>query len=53
MHVGELENLSVRIPASQMRKIEQLVRMGRYTSISELVRAAIRELLDKELREVN
>ncbi|MCC6058091.1 MAG: ribbon-helix-helix domain-containing protein, partial [Desulfurococcaceae archaeon] len=37
------------MPESYIEAIDELVRIGRYASRSEVIRAAIRELLKKEL----
>ncbi|MEM1805585.1 MAG: ribbon-helix-helix domain-containing protein [Ignisphaera sp.] len=44
-----LRIVTVKIPESYIEAIDELVRIGRYTSRSEVIRAAIRELLKKEL----
>lgn len=41
--------ITVKMPESYVEAIDELVRLGRYTSRSEVIRAAIRELLKKEL----
>lgn len=41
--------VTVKMPESYVEAIDELVRIGRYTSRSEVIRAAIRELLKKEL----
>ena len=43
--------VTVKMPESYLEAIDELVRMGRYSSRSEVIRAAIRELLKKELWE--
>ena len=46
----EMEEVRVRIPKVQVRRIQELVKKGEYVDMSEAVRAAIREFLQK-LRE--
>jgi antitoxin ParD1/3/4 len=41
--------VTVKMPESYIEAIDELVRIGRYASRSEVIRAAIRELLKKEL----
>uniref|UniRef100_A0A7C2V9E6 Ribbon-helix-helix protein, CopG family n=1 Tax=Ignisphaera aggregans TaxID=334771 RepID=A0A7C2V9E6_9CREN len=41
--------ITVKMPESYVEAIDELVRIGRYASRSEVIRAAIRELLKKEL----
>lgn len=41
--------ITVKMPESYIEAIDELVRLGRYTSRSEVIRAAIRELLKREL----
>ncbi|NPA96904.1 MAG: type II toxin-antitoxin system ParD family antitoxin [Crenarchaeota archaeon] len=41
--------VTVKMPESYIEAIDELVRMGRYSSRSEVIRAAVRELLKKEL----
>ncbi|MEM0027216.1 MAG: ribbon-helix-helix domain-containing protein [Ignisphaera sp.] len=43
--------VTVKMPESYLEAIDELVKMGRYTSRSEVIRTAIRELLKKELWE--
>ena len=43
----EMEEVRVRIPKVQVRKLEKLVEKGEYVDVSEAVRAAIREFLQK------
>ncbi|RLE56149.1 MAG: hypothetical protein DRJ40_06750 [Thermoprotei archaeon] len=42
--------ISVRIPKSYLDNIKRLIEEGRYSSVSEFVRAAIMELLKKNRR---
>lgn len=44
-----LRIVTVKIPESYIEAIDELVRIGRYTSRSEVIRTAIRELLKREL----
>lgn len=44
--------ITVKIPETYLEGLEELVNTGRYTSRSEAIRAAIRELLKKELWDI-
>lgn len=41
--------VTVKMPETYIEAIDELVRSGRYSSRSEVIRAAIRELLRREL----
>ena len=41
--------VTVKMPESYVEAIDKLVALGRYSSRSEVIRAAVRQLLDKEL----
>ena len=41
--------ITVKVPEAYVEAIDELVKMGRYTSRSEVIRTAIRELLRREL----
>ncbi|MEM4535314.1 MAG: ribbon-helix-helix domain-containing protein [Desulfurococcaceae archaeon] len=41
--------VSVKLPEAYIEAIDELVRMGIYTSRSEAIRAAIREMIKREL----
>ncbi|MCC6045382.1 MAG: ribbon-helix-helix domain-containing protein [Ignisphaera sp.] len=43
--------VTVKMPETYLEAIDELVRMGRYSSRSEVIRTAIRELLRRELWE--
>lgn len=43
--------VTVKLPEAYIEAIDELVQMGRYSSRSEVIRTAIRELLKKELWE--
>ncbi|MEM0028888.1 MAG: ribbon-helix-helix domain-containing protein [Ignisphaera sp.] len=45
----QMRIVTVKMPESYLEAIDELVKMGRYTSRSEVIRTAIRELLKKEL----
>ncbi|MEM1610557.1 MAG: ribbon-helix-helix domain-containing protein [Sulfolobales archaeon] len=45
--------ITVKIPESYLEGLEELVNTGRYTSRSEAIRAAIRELLRRELWDIH
>lgn len=44
--------ITVKIPETYLEGLEELVNTGRYTSRSEAIRAAIRDLLKKELWDI-
>lgn len=41
--------VTVKMPESYIEAIDELVRIGRYSSRSEVIRTAVRELLKREL----
>lgn len=41
--------VTVKMPETYLEGLDELVRMGRYSSRSEAIRIAVRELLKKEL----
>ncbi len=41
--------VTVKVPEAYVEAIDELVKRGRFTSRSEAIRAAIRELLRREL----
>ncbi|ADM28739.1 putative transcriptional regulators, CopG/Arc/MetJ family [Ignisphaera aggregans DSM 17230] len=41
--------VTVKMPESYIEAIDELIRIGRYSSRSEVIRAAIRDLLKREL----
>ncbi|MET1101911.1 MAG: ribbon-helix-helix domain-containing protein [Pyrodictiaceae archaeon] len=41
--------VTVKMPETYLEGLDELVRMGRYSSRSEAIRVAVRELLKKEL----
>uniref|UniRef100_A0A7J3Z892 Ribbon-helix-helix protein, CopG family n=1 Tax=Ignisphaera aggregans TaxID=334771 RepID=A0A7J3Z892_9CREN len=43
--------VTVKMPETYLEAIDELVRIGRYSSRSEVIRTAIRELLKRELWE--
>lgn len=43
--------VTVKIPESYLKSLDELISIGRYASRSEAIRAAIRDLLKKELWE--
>ncbi len=45
----QMRIVTVKMPESYLEAIDELVKMGRYSSRSEVIRTAIRELLKKEL----
>jgi Arc/MetJ-type ribon-helix-helix transcriptional regulator len=49
MSKQKLEYLGIKIPRPLKDKLTQAVERGEYVSQSDLVRAAIRNLLDKEV----
>jgi antitoxin ParD1/3/4 len=53
LSVIEMRIITVKIPESYLEGLEELVNTGRYTSRSEAIRAAIRDLLRRELWDIN
>lgn len=47
--VGSVRLVTVKMPEAYVEAIDELVRRGRFTSRSEAIRVAIRELLRREL----
>lgn len=45
--------ITVKIPEAYLEGLEELVNTGRYTSRSEAIRAAIRDLLKRELWDIS
>lgn len=45
--------ITVKIPETYLEGLEELVNTGRYTSRSEAIRAAIRDLLKRELWDIS
>ncbi len=45
--MSEVERLSVRIPLETMEKLQQLMKTGRYQNISEIVKLALDEYIEK------
>ena len=41
--------ITVKMPESYVEGLDELVRIGRYSSRSEVIRIAVRELLKREL----
>ncbi len=41
--------VTVKMPETYLEGLDELVRMGRYSSRSEAIRVAVRELLKREL----
>jgi len=48
-----MEIISIRLPRQILEEIDKLIRRGRYSSRSELIRIAILELLRKEQQTVD
>jgi Arc/MetJ-type ribon-helix-helix transcriptional regulator len=44
-----MKNISVKIPEALIEGMDELVKLGMYPNKSEIIRAAIRDLLRKEL----
>ena len=44
-----MKTISVKMPEDLIREIDELIKTGRFTSRSEVIRAAVRELLKSEL----
>ena len=47
--MSRLVIVSVKMPETYLEAIDKLVELGRYTSRSDAIRAAVRELIEKEL----
>ncbi|MFQ6076381.1 MAG: ribbon-helix-helix domain-containing protein [Candidatus Bathyarchaeia archaeon] len=45
-----MRTVSVRLPEAQIEGLEELVRTGMYPSRSAAIRAAVRDMLKRELR---
>ncbi len=44
-----MKTISVKMPEDLIKEIDYLIKTGRFTSRSEVIRAAVRELLKSEL----
>lgn len=54
LYLGDhMRIITVKIPETYLEGLEELVNIGRYTSRSEAIRAAIRDLLKRELWEIS
>ncbi len=49
MVINLMRIVTVKMPESYIEAIDELIRIGRYSSRSEVIRAAIRDLLKREL----
>jgi len=49
MRVQRMRLVTVKIPEIYLEGIDELVKLGRYSSRSEVIRTAIRDLLKREL----
>lgn len=49
VHMTEMENINVKVPSSEIEKLDQVVEARGYPSRSELIREAIRDKLDDEM----
>ncbi len=50
MYAGEypaVQRITIRLPEQQLKMIEMLVEFGEFPSISEAIRAAVRDLIDQ------
>ncbi|MGC9011478.1 ribbon-helix-helix domain-containing protein [Thermogladius sp. KZ2Tp1] len=47
--IARMRLITVKMPEIYVEGIDELVRIGRYSSRSEVIRVAIRDLLKKEL----
>ncbi|MCY0867920.1 MAG: ribbon-helix-helix domain-containing protein [Desulfurococcus sp.] len=47
--IPRMKLITVKMPEFYIEGIDELVRMGRYSSRSEVIRIAVRDLLKKEL----
>ena len=48
----KLKLITLKLPEEMIEAIDELVKIGRYTSRSEFIRAAIREKLEKEQKKI-
>jgi len=50
LYAGEypaVQRITIRLPEQQLKMIEMLVEFGEFPSISEAIRAAVRDLIDQ------
>jgi Arc/MetJ-type ribon-helix-helix transcriptional regulator len=47
-----MQRITLRLPEQQIKVLQQMVDAGEYPNISEAVRAAVRELVDKRASRV-
>lgn len=47
-----MQRITLRLPEQQINLLEQMVDAGEYPNVSEAVRAAVRELVDKRASRV-
>jgi len=47
MEKSSMERITIRLPRQQVEMLQLMVDVGDYPSVSEAIRAAIRELIDK------
>jgi putative addiction module CopG family antidote len=50
--MARLKLISLKLPEEMIETINELVKIGRYTSRSEFIRAAVREKLEREARRI-
>jgi Arc/MetJ-type ribon-helix-helix transcriptional regulator len=44
----ESERVTVRLPEDQIKKLDKLIKKGEYGNLSDVIREAIQELLDRK-----
>jgi len=47
-----MQRITLRLPEQQIKLLEQMVDSGEYPNVSEAVRAAVRELVEKRANRV-
>lgn len=47
-----MQRITLRLPEQQINLLQQMVEAGEYPNVSEAVRAAVRELVDKRASRV-
>lgn len=48
---GKMVLISVHLPISQLKKLEELVKEGHFPSVSEAIRHAINKLIEEHIKE--
>jgi len=52
-YISKMRLITVKMPEIYVEGLDELVKIGRYSSRSEVIRVAIRDLLKKELWMIN